>query len=104
MYMDAVREIRVLEEQMEQEKVRARAQAQSVEDAAHQQGRALLDAARQTVREADAAAARELEALAQQQRQSILAEAESDCQVLRSRAAEHMDEAAAFLVKKVVGR
>lgn len=104
MYIDTVREIQALEEQLEQEKSRCRQQAKDVLAATEKDGRELLSSVRQKLREADAAAAQETEEQAAQQRQAVLAEAEADCQRLRDHAAKRMDEAAAFIVKKVVGR
>ena len=104
MYMDAVKEIQKLEEQMEQAKNQARAQARDALENAEKDGRALLNAARQTIRAADAAAMETCEAQAARQRDTVLQEAEADCQALRTRAMGHMDDAVAQIVGRVVGR
>ena len=104
MYIDTVREIQALEEQLEQEKMRCRQQAKDTLAATEKDGRDLLSSVRQKIREADADADRETEELAAGQRKAVLAEAEADCRALRERAAARMEEAAAFIVEKVVGR
>ncbi len=104
MYMEAVKEIRELEEQMEQAKVRARAQAKDSLDAVEKEGRALLADTRQAIREADASAMEACEKEAEVQRQDVLRQAEDQCSALRRQAAGHMDEAVARIVERVVGR
>ncbi len=104
MYMEAVKEIRKLEEQVEQSKAQARAQAKDSIDAVEKEGRALLNAARQTIREEDAAAMTECEEKAAAQRLDVIRQAEEQCRALRDRAAGRMDEAADRIVGRVVGR
>ncbi|MBO4853699.1 MAG: hypothetical protein J5482_00935 [Oscillospiraceae bacterium] len=104
MYIDTIREIQALEEQLEQEKMRCRQQAKDVLSATEKEGRDFLSSVRQKIREADQSAQQETEELAAQQRKAVLAEAEADCRALRERAAARTDEAAAFIVEKVVGR
>jgi len=104
MYMEAVKEIRKLEDQMEQAKIQARSQAKDSLDAVEKEGRALLAAARQTIREEDAAAMSACEEQAGQRRQAVLQQAEAQCRALREQAAGHMDEAVARIVERVVGR
>lgn len=104
MYMDAVREIQKLEEQVEQAKVRARAQAKDALDTVEKDGRALLAATRQEIREADALGMAECEEQAGRQRQEVLQNAESQCRTLRRQAESRMDEAVAQIVGRVVGR
>lgn len=104
MYMDAVREIQKLEEQMEQAKADARAQAKDALTAVEKDGRALLAATRQTIREADAAAMADCEARAARQREDVLRSAEAQCQALCQQAGSRMDEAVSQIVGRVVGR
>lgn len=104
MYMEAVKEIQKLEEQMEQAKAKARAQAKDSLDAVEKEGRALLNATRQTIREEDAAAMTECEEKAEVHRREVIRQAEEQCRALRDRAAGRMDEAADRIVGRVVGR
>ncbi len=104
MYMEAVKEIQKLEEQMEQAKAKARAQAKDSLDAVEKEGRALLTGTRQAIREADAAAMTECEEKAAVKRQDVLRQAEEQCRQLREQASGRMDEAVARIVERVVGR
>ena len=104
MYIDAVKDIQKLEEQMEQAKAQARAKAQEAMAAAEKDGRAMLAEVRQEIRQADAEAMEYCETKAAAHRQTVLDAAEADCQALRQRAAAHMDAAVAQIVGKVVGR
>lgn len=104
MYMETVREIQKLEEQMEQAKTRARAQAKESLDAVEKDGRALLASTRQTIREADAAAMAECEERAARHREDVLHQAEDQCRVLRQQADGRMDQAVAQIIGRVVGR
>ena len=90
MYMEAVKEIRKLEDQMEQAKIQARSQAKDSLDAVEKEGRA--------------AAMSACEEQAGQRRQAVLQQAEAQCRALREQAAGHMDEAVARIVERVVGR
>jgi vacuolar-type H+-ATPase subunit H len=104
MYMEVVKEIRKLEEQVEQSKAQARAQAKDSLDAVEKEGHALLADTRQTIREADAAAMKTCEEQAAARRQDVLRQAEEQCRQLREQAAGRMDEAVARIVGRVVGR
>ena len=53
MYMDVVKDIQRLEEEMEQLKLQARAQAKEAEGAVEKEGRAALAEARAAIRQAD---------------------------------------------------
>ena len=104
MYLDTVKEIQQLEEQMEQAKAQARAQAREAQEDAEKTGRDLLAETRRAIREADAAAMEACEARAAQQRDGVLKAAQADCQALRDRASDRMEDAVARIVGRVVGR
>ena len=104
MYLDTVKEIQKLEEQLEQVKAQARTQAREALEAAEKEGRDLLSDARKAIRDADTAAMEACEVQAAQQRDAVLHEAQADCQALRDRASGRMEDAVARIVGKVVGR
>ena len=104
MYLDTVKEIQKLEEQMEQAKAQARVQAREALEAAEKEGRDLLADTRKAIRDADTAAMEACEAQAARQRDAVLQAAQADCQALRARASGHMEDAVARIVGKVVGR
>ncbi|MBQ2061706.1 MAG: hypothetical protein II458_03425 [Oscillospiraceae bacterium] len=104
MYLDTVKEIQKLEEQMEQAKSQARTQAREAQEAAEKAGRDLLAETRKAIREADAAAMEVCEAKAARQRDDVLQAAQTDCQALRGRASGRMEDAVARIVGRVVGR
>jgi len=104
MYMDAVKDIQKLEEQMELVKAQARTRAQEDMSAAEKEGRGMLSAARLDVRRADEEALSGCEAEAEAHRQKVLSAAEADCSDLRARAQSHMKEAVERIVGRVVER
>lgn len=104
MYLETVKSIQSLEEEMEQAKAQARVQAREALDATEKEGRDLLSETRRAIRAADEAAIASCEAQAARQRDTVLSQAQADCQALRAQAASHMADAVAQIVGRVVGR
>lgn len=104
MYMDVVKDIQRLEEEMEQLKLQARAQAKEAEGAVEKEGRAALAETRAAIRQADENSAAACDAEAEAHRQEVLAAAQAECEALRTLAATRMDRAVEQITGRVVGR
>lgn len=102
MSLEAITEIREVEERLERAKTEARAQAQKLVADAERDGKALLQQGRDAAAAAAADALRKAEEAAAQRREVILAEAAKDCQTLRDAAHGRMDKAAQAILERVV--
>ena len=89
MSLEAITEIRAVEERAERVKAEARAQAQKLAADADRDGKALL----RQGRDEEAAAAR---------REAILAQAAADCRTLRDAAHGRMEQAVRAILERVV--
>ncbi len=104
MYLDALKQIQSLEQSLSEEKAAARVKAQAAEEDARNRGLALLEETRRAVRAADGEAAKTQEERAEALRQEVLDQAQGECEALRRKASERMEQAAALIVGKVVER
>ena len=102
MSLEAITEIREVEERMERAKAETRAQAQKLVADAERDGKALLQQGRDAAAAAAADALRKAEETAAQRRQTILAQAAKDCQKLVDAAHGRMDKAAQAILERVV--
>ena len=102
MSLEAITEIRGVEERMERAKAEARAQAQKLIAEAERDGKALLQQGRDAAAAAEAEALREAEAAAARRREAILAEAAKYCQALKDAALGRSDQAAQAILERVV--
>ena len=102
MSLEAITEVREVEERMERAKAEARAQAQRMIADAERDGKALLQQGRDAAGKAEAEALRKAEASAAQRREAILAEAAKDCRVLKDAALGRMDKATQAILERVV--
>ena len=104
MYLEVVKDIQALEAQIEQDKAQARTRGQEAVNEAQRQGRALLAEKRDAIREADNAAMVSCQAQADRRRGELLSGTEQEIASLRAQAEQHMDDAVARIMEKVVGR
>ncbi len=104
MYLEVVKDIQALEAQIEQDKAQARTRGQEAVNEAQRQGRALLAEKRDAIRAADNAAMVNCQAQADRRREELLAGTQQEIDALRARAEQHMDDAVARIMEKVVGR
>ena len=102
MSLEAITEIRGVEEQAERAKAEARAQAQKILAGAERDGKALLQQGRDDAAAAQAQALREAEEAAAARREAILAQAATDCQKLKDAARGRMDQAVRAILERVV--
>ena len=102
MSLEAITEIRQVEDRMERAKAEARAQAQKLVADAERDGKALLQQGRDDAGKAEAEALRKAEEAAAKRREAILAEAAKDCQKLKNAAHGRMDKAAQAILERVV--
>ena len=102
MSLEAITKIRAVEDNMEQAKADARAQAQKMIADAEREGRALLQQGKDDAAAAAAAAMRQAEEAAAGSREKILAKAAKDCEALKAGAAARMDKAAQAILGRVV--
>ena len=102
MSLEAITEIREVEERMERAKAEARAQAQKMVADAERDGKALLQQGRDAAAKAEEEALRKAEEAAAGRREAILAGAAKDCQALKDAAFVRMDQAAQAILERVV--
>ena len=102
MSLEAITEIREVEERMERAKAEARAQAQKMVADAERDGKALLQQGRDAAAKAEAEALHKAEEAAAGRREAILADAAKDCQALKDAAFGRMDQAAQAILERVV--
>jgi len=102
MSLEAISKIRAVEEGMERSKADARAQAQKLIADAEREGRSLLQQGREKSAAAAAAAMSQAEDQAKQRRKEIMAQAEKDCEKLKTDARTRMDKAAQAILGRVV--
>lgn len=102
MSLEAITKIRAVEENMDQARTNAKAQAQKLVNDAEREGRALLQQGREKAAAAAADAMRKAEEAAAVKRQEILAQADKDCDALRAEAAKRMDKATQAILGRVV--
>ena len=102
MSLEAITEIREVEERMERAKAEARAQAQKMVADAERDGKALLQQGGAAAGKAEAEALRKAEEAAAGRREAILAGAAKDCQALKDAAFVRMDQAAQAILERVV--
>ena len=102
MSMDAIKQVTDTEAEAKERRAKPQAEAQTMVAGAEKAGREALAQARKEAQ----AGARELlsqaESQAEVKTREALAEYEKDCQALKARAAEKLDEAAALIVRRVV--
>ncbi len=101
MSLEAITKIRSVEEDMDQARADAKAQAQKL--AAEREGRALLRQGKEQAAKAAAAEMKKAEEAAAKRREEILAEAERDCEALKKEAGSRMGKAAQAILGRVVG-
>lgn len=102
MSLEAITEIREVEERMERAKAEARAQAQKLVADAERDGKTLLQQGRDEAGKAEAEALRNAEDAAAKRREAILAEAADSCRKLKDAAHGRMDKAAQAILERVV--
>ena len=102
MSLEAIEKIRGVEEEMDQARAQARAQAQKILADAERAGQDLLEQGRRASAEKSAGAVRAAQERGQQRRQEILAEAEEDCRALEQLAQANMSQAVQMIVERVV--
>ena len=102
MSLEAIEKIRGVEDQMDQARAQARAQAQKVLDDAEHAGQEALEQGRQTSAKKTAEAMRAAEERGAQRRAEILAEAEEDCRALKQLAQTNLAQAVQMIVERVV--
>lgn len=102
MSLEAITKIREVEDNMEQSKAEAKAQAQKLLAEAEREGRVLLQQGRESSAEKAAAAMRQAEEQDRVRREEILAQAAKDCGRLKAEAGERMDQAAQAILERVV--
>ena len=102
MYVEKVKELRALEDEMEALKAAERAQAQQVLAQAQTQGKALLEKARADARDYEKQRLSMAEGAAQEKRSEVMLSVEKECEAIRQQAGTHMAEAAAAIVRRVV--
>ena len=102
MSLEAITEIRAVEERAERVKAEARAQAQKLAADADRDGKALLRQGRDDAAAAQVQALREAEETAAARREAILARAAADCQRMKDAARGHMDQAVRAILERVV--
>lgn len=102
MSLEAITEIREVEERTERAKAEARAQAQKLAADAERDGKALLRQGQDDAAAALAQALHRAEEAAAQRRETILAEAAADCQKLKDAARGRMDQAVQAILERVV--
>lgn len=104
MSLEAITQIRKIEEGMEQEKSDARARAQKLAADAEREGRELLKAAAEKARAENTAAMERAQEQAAKRREVILAKATEDCAALKASAGKRMDKAVEAILGRVVER
>lgn len=102
MSLEAITEIREVEERTERAKAEARAQAQKLAADAERDGKALLRQGQDDAAAALAQAVRQAEETAAQRREAILAKAADDCRELENAAHGRMDKAVQAILERVV--
>ena len=102
MSLEAIEKIRGVEEEMDQARAQARAQAQKILADAERAGQDLLEQGRRASAEKSAGAVRAAQERGQQRRQEILAAAQEDCQALEQLAQANMAQAVQMIVERVV--
>ena len=102
MSLEAITEIRAVEERAERVKAEARVQAQKLAADADRDGKALLRHGRDDAAAAQARSLREAEEAAAARREAILAQAAADCRTLRDAAHGRMEQAVRAILERVV--
>ena len=103
MSLEAITKIRSVEEDMDQARADAMAQAQKLAAEVEREGRALLRQGKEQAAKAAAAEMKKAEEAAAKSREEILAEAERDCEALKKEAGSRMGKAAQAILGRVVG-
>lgn len=102
MSVEAIHEIRRVEEEMEELRLRSRAQAQKTVSDAEREGQVILAQGREQAAHAAAADMRAAEERAAKRREEILSAAEEDCNMLAAGADAFMAQAVRVIVERVV--
>ena len=102
MSLEAITKIRAVEENMEQAKADARAEAQKMLADDEREGRALLQKGREDAAKAAAEAMRKAQEEGAALREKILAAAAEDCKALKADAGARMDKATQAILGRVV--
>ena len=104
MYLETVKKITDVENEMDQQKAAARAQVQQQLAQADKAGKLMLENARTEAKSKTAALLQETEETAAKRRAETLHAADEDAQALRQAAESHMARAAEEIVRRVVDR
>lgn len=102
MSMDAIKQVTDSEAQAREIKAQAQAQAQALLAQARKDAQAALEQAKKDAQAQVKALMERTEAQAGEELQKTLAGFDAQCQALKDRAGEHMDQAAALIVGRVV--
>jgi len=102
MSLEAITQIRQVEDSVERSKADAKAQALKLVADAERDGRALLLQGREKSAAAKAAALRDAEEKAAVRRTQILAQSAKDCKKLKASAEARMEKAAKAILERVV--
>ena len=102
MSLEAIEEIRGVEEEMDQARAQARAQAQKVLADAQREGEELLEQSRRASAEKTRNVLRTARERGEERRGEILARAEEDCRALDQLAQANMAQAVEMIVERVV--
>lgn len=104
MYLDTVKKVTDVENEVEQQKTAARAQVQQQLADAEKAGKALLEEARCKARSESGVRLQDTEQQAAQRREATLRAAQEEQQALRQTAESRMARAAEEIVRRVVDR
>lgn len=102
MSLEAITKIRGLEDEMEQARAQARAEAQKLLADAERSGQSLLEQGRRISAEKTAGVMKAAEERGALRRQEILAQADEDCAALSRLAETNMAQAVQMIVERVV--
>ena len=102
MSLEAITKIRAVEENMDQSRADAKANAQKLVADAEREGQALLQQGQERAAAAAVEAMRKAEEAAALRRKEILAQADKDCDALRTEASKRMDKATQAILERVV--
>ena len=102
MYLEKVREIREAEDALEKARAEARAEAQALSARAEADGKSLLERTRADARAALKDALYQAEQAAERDKAAVKEHTATACEALRREAEQHMAEAVAEIVRRVV--
>ncbi len=103
MSLEAIAQIRQVEEGMEQTKAQARSNVQKAQAEAEKAGQDLLREGREAAGRGAQEAMEKAQARAERRREEILSGAKRDCEALRTAAEAQMGRAVQAIVERVVG-